>query len=116
MVAAFQISRGPRPTVGMPYPQSLGPRGALSKHVRTPSRRKRGAMQGMGLDPVSGTILTGLGTTLINDIFKPPAPAGPTPDQIAALLAQQKAQSDQRTILAIALVGGAALTAITLSR
>ncbi len=91
--------------------------GALSKHVRHGHGHLPAGsnLHGMGLDPISASLVANLGGTLINDIFKPPA-AGPTPDQVAALLAQQKAQETQSTMLAIALVGGAALAAITLSR
>jgi len=66
-----------------------------------------------GLDPLTD-IGVALGTTLINDVFKPPS--GPSPQQIAAALAAQQAQQQRQTIMAVALVAGAALLAVVLAK
>jgi len=57
------------------------------------------------MDPVTGTLLATLGTSLLKDIFSPPAPAGPSQAQILAMLQQQ--QKEQQAQQRAWLIGGA---------
>ena len=72
------------------------------------------------MDPVTGTLLATLGTSLLKDIFSPP-PSGPSAQeqQILALLQrQQQAQAAQQKAWLIggALVGVGLLAFVLVSR
>lgn len=62
----------------------------------------------LGLDPITGTIVT----SLVKDLLVPQQPPGPSPADLAAAAAAQQ----EHTIVAIVLVGAAALAAVILSR
>lgn len=56
------------------------------------------------MDPITASLVTSLGTSLVSSIFRPPAPSGPSEAEILALLeAQRRRQEAQRNAW---LIGG----------
>lgn len=46
----------------------------------------------IGLDPITGTLLTNVASNLLQNIFGPSQPSGPSSADIAAALARQRQQ------------------------